>query len=118
MALGTVAAVNADPHNSQAVPIAVGDVRMSVITVVGEASYTTGGPAITAQQFGFNSVIFAAQAEIQASTGSNATSSSMAVVVASGGGSANLKCFTNAGVEIGSAVNVSGITWQIIAFGN
>lgn len=118
MALGTVAGVSIDPHNTQTLPIAVGDVKMSVITIVGEASYTTGGPAITAAQLGFNSVIFAAQAEIQASTGSNCTSSSMAVVPASGGGSANLKCFTNAGVEIGSATNVSGVTWQIIAFGN
>lgn len=118
MALGVVTAVNTDPHNAQASPVATGDVKMSVLTVVGEASYTTGGPSITAQQCGFNSVVYAAQAEIQASTGANATSSSMAVVPAAGGGSANLKCFTNAGVEIASTTNVSGITWQIIAFGN
>lgn len=118
MALGTVTPVNVDPHSNQSVPVAVGDIRMSVVTVVGEASYTTGGPSITAAQLGFNSVIFAAQAEIQASTGSNATSSAMAVVPAAGNGSANLKCFTNAGVEIASTTNVSGVTWQIIAFGN
>jgi hypothetical protein len=91
---------------------------MSIINVVGEASYTTGGPSITAAQFGFSSVIFAGQAEIQASTGTNATSASMAVVPAAGGGSANLKCFTNAAVEIASTTNVSGVTWQIVAFGN
>jgi hypothetical protein len=118
MALGTVAPVNTDPHNTQAAPMAVGDIKMAIVTVVGEASYVTGGSAITAQQLGFNSVIFAAQAEIQASTGSNCTSSSMAVIPATGGGSANLECFTNAGVQIASAVNVSGVTWQIIAFGN
>jgi hypothetical protein len=118
MALGAVTQVATDPHATYALPLAVGDIKMSVITVVGEASYTTGGPVITAQQMGFNSQIFAAQAEVQASTGSNATSSFMSVVVQPGGGSAKLQCFTNAGVEITAATNVSGFTWQIIAFGN
>jgi hypothetical protein len=118
MALGTVTPVNADPHNTQASPFSIGDIKLSIINVVGEASYTTGGPPITAQQLGFNSVIFAAQAEILTSTGSNATSASMSVVPAAGGGSANLICLTNAGVQIASTVNVSGVTWQIIAFGN
>jgi hypothetical protein len=118
MALGAVTAVAIDPHNSDANGVAVGDLKMTVTKIVGEASYTTGGPSITAQQLGFNSTVFAAQAEVFASTGSNATSAVMSVVPAAGGGSANLLCFTNANVQIASTTNVSGITWQIIAFGN
>lgn len=117
MALGVVTQTAIDPHTQSAVPVTIGDLRLSVITVVGEASYTTGGPVITAQQFGFSTAIMAGQAEIGASTGSNGTSTTMAVVVQAGFGSAKLQCFTSVGVEIGSTVNVSGITWQIIAFG-
>jgi hypothetical protein len=117
MALGTVTQVGIDPHTSQAVPVAIGDLRLSVTNVVGEASYTTGGPTLTAQQLGFNSTVVAAQAEVLASTGTNATSTAMSPVVAAGGGSVNLKCFTNANAEVASTTNVSGVTWQIIAFG-
>lgn len=117
MALGAVTQVAVDPHNSQAGAIVIGDVKMSVINVVGEASYTTGGPSITAAQFGFTSTILAAQAEVLASTGTNATSTAMSPVVATGGGTANLKCFTNANAEVATTTNVSGVTWQIIAFG-
>lgn len=117
MALGTVTQVAVDPHNPQTSPVAIGDIKIGVITVVGEASYTTGGPSITAQQFGFTTAILTAQAEIQASTGANATSTAMAVVIPAGGATANLKCFSNANAEIASTTNVSGVTWQIIAFG-
>ena len=117
MALGTVTQQVIDPHLTQASTVAVGDIKMSVVNVVGEASYTTGGPSITAAQLGFTSCVLAAQAEIAASTGTNATSTAMSVVVASGGGSANLKCFSSANAEIASTTNVSGVTWQIIAFG-
>jgi hypothetical protein len=118
MALGAVTQNPVDPHsNVQAIPVAVGDVKMAVINVVGEASYTTGGPVITAQQFGFVNAILGGQAEVYASTGSNGTSTAMSVVIQAGFGSAKLQCWTNGNVEIGSAVNVSGVTWQIIAFG-
>lgn len=117
MALGVVTPQVIDQHLTTASTVAVGDIKMSVITVVGEASYTTGGPSITAQQFGFTTTILAAQAEIQSSTGTNATSTAMSVQVASGGASANLLCWTSANVQIASTTNVSGITWQIIAFG-
>jgi hypothetical protein len=118
MALGAVTPVNIDSaHVQQAGPIVVGDLKMAVINIVGEASYTTGGPSITAQQFGFNSTIYFGQAEVIASTGSNATSTALAVVPAAGGGSANLKAFTSANAEVASTTNVSGVTWQIIAFG-
>lgn len=117
MALGTVTAVAIDPHSQSPIPVVLGDLKMSVTTVVGEASYTTGGPSITAAQLGFPSGIVAAQAEISASTGTNATSVAMSVVVAASQASANLKCFTSANAEVASTTNVSGVTWQIIAFG-
>lgn len=118
MALGVVTQTALDPYSStQTGPTVVGDLRMAVVNVVGEASYTTGGPVITAQQLGFPSAVVAGQAEIVASTGSNATSTAMSVVIQPGNGSAKLQCWTNANVEIGSTVNVSGITWQIVVFG-
>ena len=118
MALGTVTPQTIDPHLTTGQAVSVGDLKMTVTNVVGEASYTgSGGVTITAQQLGFPNAIVAAQAEVIASTGSNATSTAMAVVVQSGGGSAKLQCFTNANAEISGSTNVSGVTWQIIAFG-
>lgn len=117
MALGTVTQQTIDPHLTTATTVSVGDLKMAVVNVVGEASYVTGGSAITAQQLGFASTIIAGQAEVVASTGSNATATAMSVVVQTGGNTAKLQCWTNANVEIGSTVNVSGVTWQIIAFG-
>lgn len=116
MALGTVTQQVIDPHLAQASSVAIGDVKMTVTNVVGEASYTTGGPVITAAQLGLNTILFA-QAEILAGSGANATSNSMSVVIQAGGGSAKLQCWSNAQAEITSATNVSGVTWQIIAFG-
>jgi hypothetical protein len=117
MALGVVTQIQMDPHTAQGSPVAVGDVKMAVISVVGEASYTALGPVITAQAFGFSTAIFGAQAEIQASTGSNCTSTAMSVVVQPGFGSAKLQCWLSTNVEVTAATNVSGVTWQIIAFG-
>ena len=117
MALGTVTPVAIDPHSSTAVPVAIGDLKMTVTNVVGEASYTTGGAVITAQQLGFTSAVVAAQPEIIASTGTNGTATSMSVIVQPGFGSAKLQSWTSGNVEITAAVNISGVTWQIIAFG-
>ena len=117
MALGAVTQVAIDPHSESPVPVSFGSLKMTVTKVVGEASYTSGGAPITAQQLGLSYVI-AAQAEVFSSTGTNATSNSMAVVLPSGGGySANLKCFSSANAEIASTTNVSGVTWQIFAWG-
>ena len=115
MALGAITQVQTDPH-AAGVPAAVGDLKVTVTNIVGEASYTTGGVAITPQQLGLSIVLFA-QAELYASTGTNATSAALSVTITNNGSTINLKCFSNAGVEITGAVNVSGITWQIIAFG-
>lgn len=116
MALGAITAVPADPHNQQASPVVIGDLKMTVTNIVGDSSYPTGGSPITPQQLGLSAVL-AAQAELFASTGANATSNTMSAVVSGGGGSVNLKCFTNANAEVANATNISGVTWQIIAFG-
>lgn len=116
MALGTIAPVPIDPHNQQGSPVAFGDLKMTVTNVTGDSAYPTGGSPVTPQQLGL-STVFAGQAEVYASTGANATSTAASLVVAAGGGSANLKCFTNANAEVANATNVSGVTWQIIAFG-
>jgi hypothetical protein len=117
MALGTVTSVALDPHNTQAAAVAMGDLKMTCTTVVGEASYTTGGPSITPQQLGFTTACFAAQAEVSASTGSNATSTVMSPVITNSGQTIKLKCFDNTNTEIVSTTNVSGVTWQILAWG-
>ena|SRR6185312_10154157 len=116
MALGTVTQQVIDPHLTQASSVAVGDVRLTVTNVVGEASYTTGGPVVTAAQLGLNTILFA-QAEILTGSGANATSNAMSVIIQPGGGSAKLQCWSNAQAEIVSTTNVSGVTWQILALG-
>jgi hypothetical protein len=117
MALGAVTPVAIDPHTQTAVPVMVGDLRMTVTNVVGEASYTTGGAVITAQQLGFSTAVLAAQGEVYASTGSNCTATALSVVIQAGNGSAKLQQWLSTNVEVTAAVNVSGVTWQIVAFG-
>ena len=117
MALGAVTPVAIDPHAQQVIPVAVGDLKMTVTNVVGEASYTTGGAVITAQQLGFVTGVLCAQAEVYASTGSNCTATATSVVVQTGNQSAKLQSWLSTNVEVTSTTNISGVTWQIIAFG-
>ena len=116
MALGTVTQVVIDPHSGQAGPVVVGDLKMTVTNIVGDSSYATGGSALTPAQLGLTTV-FAAQAEVYASTGTNASSTAAAVVPTNNGTTLNLKAFSNANAEIAASTNLSGVTWQIIAFG-
>jgi|SRR5581483_11953782 len=118
MALGTITQVAIDPHSQTAIPVAIGDLKMTVTNVVPSAGadYPTGGVAITPQQLGLSNVA-AGQAEVQASTGTNATATACAVVVSNNGATVNLKMFSNANAEIANNTNLSGVTFQIIAFG-
>ena len=119
MALGTITPVTIDPHSStQQIPVALGDLKMTITNVVPSAGadYTTGGVAITPAQLGLNFVV-GGQAEIYASTGTNATGTACSVLVSNGGANVNLKFFTSSNAEVAAATNLSGETVQIIAFG-
>ena len=119
MALGTITPIAIDPHSQQGgIPVAVGDLKMTVTNVVPSAGadYPTGGVPITPAQLNL-SAVFAAQAEIAASTGTNATATACSVLVSNNGGTVNLKMFSNANAEIANGTNLSGVTFQIIAFG-
>lgn len=100
---------------------------MRVVNVVGDSSYTVGGSPLTPQQLGFpNGVVFA-QAELLSAPTSGTTnnaSSGATIVATNGGTTLALKCFTNGSgaasvnsVECAAAANLSGLTWQIIAWG-
>lgn len=116
MALGAITAVPVDPHNSQSSPVAVGDVKLTVTNIVGDGSYATGGSAVTPQQLGLTTVL-ATQSEAIATTGSNNAASSFYYNTATG----KLQCFTTGATgafnEVGAAVNLSGLTIQVLAFG-
>lgn len=111
MALGTVTPV-VDTAHGAAVAAPEGSLKFSVTNVGGDSSYATGGSALTPAQLGLNTVLFA-QTEVAASTGTNCASTGSAYNV----GTSKLQCFANTGVEVASAVNLSGITWQILAWG-
>ena len=117
MAVGTVTRVAADPHGITA-PIAIGDLKLTVTNVVGSASYTTGGDALTAAQLGLGTVLFAI-VSVTASSGSNNAGAEASYNVAN----STLQVFAAtdaAGVplaEAASTTNLSGLTFQVIAFG-
>jgi hypothetical protein len=93
--------------------VAIGDLKVTVTNVVGDSSYPTGGSAITAQQLGLPTTVLFSQTEVAASSGTNCASTGSAYNSSTG----KLVCFANTGVEVANATNLSGITWQIIAFG-
>jgi hypothetical protein len=111
MALGAITAV-VDQATGATVGGVDGGLRLSVTNIVGDSSYPTGGSAVTPVQLGLNTVLFS-QTEVAASTGSNCASTG-SVYNAS---TAKLQCFANTGVEIANTTNLSGITWQVIAWG-
>lgn len=114
MALGTITPV-VDTPGGLTGQVNSGALAMTVTNVVGSASYTTGGDALTPTQLGLSQVLFA-QAEVFATTGSNNVASN-AVYLTSGKLQQFTTGTTGAVAEVSSAGNVSGITWQIIAWG-
>ena len=58
MALGAITPQAVDPHSStQAIAVATGDVKFSVVNVVGDGAYGAGGSSITAAQLGLSTVL-------------------------------------------------------------
>ena len=85
---------------------------MTVTTVVGPASYTTGGDALTAKQLGLG-VVKHSITKITASSGSNSAAVG-ATYLATG----KLQFFSGTTLaETASTTNVSGLTVTITAFG-
>ena len=118
MAVGTVTQVAINPQTpSQASPVSGGDLKFTVTNVVGAASYTgSGGDALTPAQLGLSTVL-GTQAEAIATTGANNGASSFYYNTSTG----KLQCFTTGATgalnEVANAVNLSGLTIQVFAFG-
>ena len=117
MAVGTITRSKIDPHGVSAAA-SVGDLKMTVTTVVGPSTYTTsGGDSVTAKQLGLSRVMHAI-AQITATSGSNCSA-----VAAAYSTSTNKLQFFSAADSSGcplsesGAINVSGLTVTITAFG-
>lgn len=118
MALGTITKVAVDPHVATPQPVAVGDLKMTLTTIVGDSAYATGGTAVTAANLGLGTLIYAVVVGVKGS-GSN----SGAVQAYFNNATGKLQCFAGSGTtpNIGLAepnsVNLSGQTYTILAFG-
>lgn len=111
MAVGTITRQKMGPHGEKVV--AVGDLLVTVTTVVGAASYTTGGDALTAKQLGLKKVLWA---DVSMASGGSANAGAANATYLTG--SQKLQCWTSASAEVASAANVSGVTFQIVAYGS
>ena len=123
MAVGNITQQNTQPGLSNTEPggTVLGGVKCVRNSVVGAASYTTGGDSLTPAQLGFGSegVILWATVSIKATTGTN----SGAVAARYDEVNQKLQCFATSGVspvtivEVASAANLSGLTFDVIAYG-
>lgn len=88
--------------------------KFMVVSVVGDASYPTGGSVVTPAQLtsGELSVIVFSQAEIQNLSGANSAVASAFYNLVTG----KLQCF-GASAEIANATNLSGATFNILILG-
>ena len=84
------------------------------ISVVGDASYPTGGTAVSALTLsgGNLSVIVASQFDVQALSGTNSTVAACVYNLSTG----KLQCY-GASAEITNATNLSGATFQGLIWG-
>jgi hypothetical protein len=110
MSVGTITRQTIGPHGEKSV--VVGDLRMTVTHVVGSASYTTGGDALTAANLGLKRVLTSDVVLILGGA-SNAGAVNASYVKSSG----KLQCWTSASAEVASAGNVSGLTFKVTAYG-
>lgn len=110
MSVGTITRQVIGPHGEKTV--VVGDLRMTVTNVVGSGSYTTGGDALTAKNLGLTKVIIA-DVSLVSGGASNAGAANATYLKSSG----KLQCWTSASAEVASTANVSGVTFQIVAYG-
>lgn len=113
MALATITPQVVQPTGAS-VPAVEGNLKVAVVNIVGDTAYTAGGSPLTPQQLGLNTVLFS-QASVVATTGVNATAGAASYNAAT-------QKFQNFSVgaataEIAAAVNVSGVTWQLICWG-
>src|ERR1700751_5613102 len=92
MALGPIPPVGIDPHSQQAIPVVVGDTKITVTNVVGDGAYSAGGSAITAAQLGLTQVLMA---DAQITVGIVGVIAVVALVQADG--SVKLKSFGGSG---------------------
>lgn len=86
-----------------------GDRRAAVLLVVGDASYPTGGWALTPADFGLG-VIDWVEPTVQIAPAAAAT-------VQYDKTNSKLKAFTSAGVEVANAVSLVLLTVQVTAYG-
>lgn len=125
MALGTITNLAVDPHStSQSIPLAVGDVKITVSTVVGDSAYSAGGTALSGLQLGLpmNTVLFAicfvSNAPANAGSLTNALATSATYNVATG----KLQMWAAAGTTPNLGLNeatgnLSALTVTVVAFG-
>jgi hypothetical protein len=128
MALGAITQQNLDPALSAAEPGVqhFSGLQVTRNSVVGDTSYPTGGSALTAAQLGLPNKVLWASVTIKATTGSNNGATSARYDEVNG----KLQCFTttdtNAAyaanqqdttVEVTNGTNLSGLTFDVVAFG-
>lgn len=117
MALGTITQLGVDPHTSSPVPVMVGDLSVTVTTVVGDGAYAAGGTALTPQQLGLkNTVAFA----ICTVAGSASNNGAIAASYNTSTGKLQMWASTGTspvGLAEAGAVNLSGVTITVVAFG-
>jgi hypothetical protein len=120
MAVGTITQLALDPHTTQGVAMTLGDVKMTVSTVVGDSSYPTGGTALTGAQLGLPTGVLA-YAEVVGMSGS--ASNNGAIDASFNNATGKLQMWASSGtspvglVEVSNGVNLSGVTVTIKAFG-
>ena len=110
MAVGAVTKQKMGPHGEKSV--VVGDLRVTVTQVAGSASYTTGGDSLTAAQLGLKRVLFA-----DVSMASGGATNAGAANASYNVGAQKLQCWTSASAEVAASANVSGVTFQVVAYG-
>ncbi len=117
MALGTITPVMADPHSStQSIPISVGDLKMTVTTVVGDAAYASGGTVLSAASLGLATVLHT----VCTVAGSAANNGAVAASYNLSTGKLQMWASTGTspvGLAEAGSVNLSGVTVTVTAFG-
>lgn len=112
----TVTNVAADPHSqTQAIPVAVGDLKITVSNITFDAtSYSAGGFSITPAQLGLTTVLFAPCQQIGPSAG--AVTGGLGEL-AYNTSTNKVQVFNSTGVEGAPTTTLSGLTIQIVAYG-
>lgn len=110
MAVGTITPVVAGPHGLKRHPVNLGALSVTVTTVVGPASYTSGGDALTFANLRMSNVLFA----ICTVAGSGSNNAAINAEY----DATNQKLKFWAGTSKAEATgNLSGLTATVIAFG-